>query len=290
MKKTILSAALFMAAITAQAQETVFSQDFENIDSVEEQQWGAIDGDNDGAIFGFIQTQPALVQLGFTGNVMGSMSFFFDDENNPVEVEGSDNMLLSPVVALPEGDNLSLSMRISGIGATAEAIAGYEIYLLDVEDLSNIMTIEDIWAVLDAATPLKEDVMNGPSEVQVYDISAYGGQEALVLVRHNNCEGPTYLFVDEIIITSGVLSNPGLAASAFSIYPNPVEDVLYLQGNSGLSIKEVKVTDMNGRVVKTVAMDGGQNAAVAMDGLPAGSYFVSIAAGKGTAVKQVIKK
>ena len=290
MTKTILSAALIMAAMTAKGQETVFSQDFEDFDTVEEQQWGAIDGDADGAIFGFVTTQPVLVQLGFTGNVMGSTNFYLDDENNPVEVENSDNMLLSPVLELPEEDNLSLSMRISGIGMIEEASAGYEIYVLDTNNIGDIGTIEEMWAVLDAATPLKEDVMNGPSEVQTYDISGHAGQEVIVLVRHNNCDGPTYLFVDEITITSGVLSNPELAASAFRIYPNPVEDVLHLQGNDGLSIQEVKVTDVNGRIVKTIAIDGGQNTSVVMDGLASGSYFVSIATDKGTAVKQVIKK
>ena len=290
MNKTILSAVLVMAAMASKGQETIFSQDFEDFDSVEEQQWGAIDGDADGTIFGFVTTQPALVQLGFTGNVMGSMNFYLDDENNPIEVEGSDNMLLSPVLELPEEDNLSLSMRISGVGMIEEASAGYEIYVLDTNDIGDIGTIEEMWAVLDAATPLKEDVMNGPSEVQVYDISAHAGQEVIVLVRHNNCEGPTYLFVDEITVTSGILSNPDIVAEAFSIYPNPVEDVLHLQGNDGLSIREVRVTDMNGRVVKTASMNGGQNAAVSMDGMASGSYFVSIATDKGTAVKQVIKK
>lgn len=283
---------LMAAAITAQAQqETVFEQDFEDLESVEEQQWGGVDVDGDEVTFGLIQTQPVLVQLGFTGNVMGSSNFYLDDENNPVEVEGSDNMLLAPIVTLPDNDNLSLSLRLCGIATADENdYAGYSIYIIDALEFENAETIEDLIAVVDAATPIVEDTMNGMSEVVSYDISAYQGQTVLIFIRHSESSGTTYLFADDIAVTSGLLATDKALAGSFSIYPNPAVDVINITNTIDADISAITLTDVNGKTVRTATGSVQENTILNVDGLSAGSYFLSIATNKGNVIKQIIKK
>lgn len=280
------------AVITAQAQqETVFEQDFEDLESVEEQQWGGVDVDGDEVTFGIIQTQPVLVQLGFTGNVMGSSNFYLDDENNAVEIEGSDNMLVAPVITLPDSDNLSLSLRLCGIGTEDEnAYAGYSIYVIDALEFENAETIEDLIAAVDAATPIAEDSMNGLSEVLSYDISAYQGQTILIFIRHSESSGTTYLFADDIAVTSGLLATDKTLVGSFSVYPNPATDVINISNTIGADISAITLTDVNGRIIRTTTGSTQENTTLNVDGLSAGSYFLNIATDKGNVIKQVIKK
>jgi hypothetical protein len=135
-KLLIQTLALVSSAMLSAQQTTLITQNFENPTEVQDQGWGGIDGDGDEVTFELIGTQATLVTLGFTGSVMYSSNFALDDENNPVVIEGSDNSLVSPILDLPAGQSVELSLRLAGAGATATARSHYSIYVINAEDLA----------------------------------------------------------------------------------------------------------------------------------------------------------
>ena len=73
-----------------------------------------------------------------------------------------------------------------------------------------------------------------------------------------------------------------------SIYPNPVQDRLYIEAET--EVEEVVVYDIYGRhqVAKTPSHQG--NLVVDLSNLKAGIYFVKINTEKGNIVKRIIKQ
>ncbi|MFA5556953.1 MAG: T9SS type A sorting domain-containing protein [Flavobacteriaceae bacterium] len=91
----------------------------------------------------------------------------------------------------------------------------------------------------------------------------------------------TFNFVD-------TASTGDFASSAFSIYPNPAKDIINV-ANSVDAIENVTITDMNGRVVKQVAM-GVNEGQINISDLNAGVYFVNINSNEGSLTTKIVKQ
>lgn len=78
--------------------------------------------------------------------------------------------------------------------------------------------------------------------------------------------------------------------SEFIIAPNPVSDVLTISNSNNALIDAIQITDLNGRVVKSIKVNGASNTQVNVSDLSAGIYMMNIASEQGTAVKKIIKK
>ena len=76
--------------------------------------------------------------------------------------------------------------------------------------------------------------------------------------------------------------------ASFNVYPNPVNDILYIEAET--EIEEVVVYDMFGRhqVTETPSHQG--NVAVDVSSLNSGVYFVKIVTENGETVQRFIKK
>lgn len=72
----------------------------------------------------------------------------------------------------------------------------------------------------------------------------------------------------------------------FTMYPNPVTDVLNIQSKNGLNANEIKISDMTGKVVK-VQKDA---TSVNVSNLSAGTYLIDITTNEGKATSKFIKK
>ncbi len=76
----------------------------------------------------------------------------------------------------------------------------------------------------------------------------------------------------------------------FSIYPNPVVDVLTIANSDKVSIELIKVFDLNGRTVQTENFKHNSAIQINLSRLNAGVYIVHITTNEGIAIKRVIKK
>jgi hypothetical protein len=106
---------------------------------------------------------------------------------------------------------------------------------------------------------------------------------------HNNTPQATvqtFLFLDTISLTTNLSINDNLISS-ISIYPNPVTTSLYISNDNNIEIKNISVTDINGRVIKN---ELGTLTQINVSDLNSGVYFVTIETAEGKTTKKFIKE
>lgn len=78
-------------------------------------------------------------------------------------------------------------------------------------------------------------------------------------------------------ITGPELSTKNLEGSAFSIYPNPASDVVYIQQKgSGSYASHLDVYDMSGKLLMSRGLENTEINTIATSSLPAGLYLVNL--------------
>ena len=116
-----------------------------------------------------------------------------------------------------------------------------------------------------------------------YNLDAYQSQN--VSIGINCVSNDQFGFaVDDFKVTATALSTESFFKSNFAMYPNPVKNVLNIAGNNGLSMENVVITDLNGRVVKQQNLGGVSASELNVSDLTSGMYLVTISSadGKGT--------
>jgi hypothetical protein len=109
---------------------------------------------------------------------------------------------------------------------------------------------------------------------------------------HNNTPASvnqTFLFFDTLAFTS-VLSTDSFVNNKFSVSPNPTTGLINVTNNDGITVNEITVTDLNGRVVKTTKFDNVANISINIADLSAGMYLMSIKSDAGIATKKIVKE
>ena len=149
---------------------------------------------------------------------------------------------------------------------------------------------------------ITDDRVASPWKEYTVDLSKYAGQHIWVAVRHFKSEDQFILCIDDISINNFVncqkwSHNFSLNLDAtslteeniyFDIYPNPVNDKLYIETET--EIKEVVVYDVYGRVqnLRNSKTQKLRNSIDVTD-LNSGVYFVKIVTSEGEVVKRIIK-
>lgn len=86
------------------------------------------------------------------------------------------------------------------------------------------------------------------------------------------------------------LSTADFFSKSFSIYPNPVDNVLNLSSKTNTAFNSVQIFDLNGRVVKNTNVNGVIESQINVSDLHAGMYFVEVTSDNGKATSKFIKK
>jgi hypothetical protein len=92
------------------------------------------------------------------------------------------------------------------------------------------------------------------------------------------------LAVPEIPVS---VNNIKTESEDFRMFPNPVDDILQVEGRS--SVSEISITDISGRVIKTVS-PATDKAWIDLSGVGTGIYLLKVNQGNKTSVKMVVKK
>ncbi|HEU4496382.1 MAG TPA: T9SS type A sorting domain-containing protein [Flavobacterium sp.] len=85
------------------------------------------------------------------------------------------------------------------------------------------------------------------------------------------------------------IDNFEIAKDTFSAYPNPSKGLVTISSDSDMNLQSVNVTDLNGRTVKSVKLDGSSSAQVNISDLSSGVYMMNISSDQGSATKKIIK-
>lgn len=101
------------------------------------------------------------------------------------------------------------------------------------------------------------------------------------------------LTYDNYVVTAtatvALLSNDDFTASKFAVYPNPSNGLVNISSDLNSSLNSVSITDLNGRTVKTVELNGDSSAQVNISDLSAGVYMMNINSDQGSTTKKIIK-
>lgn len=94
------------------------------------------------------------------------------------------------------------------------------------------------------------------------------------------------MYVDDVVCAVGLLSVNDFSESKFSVYPNPVTDILNIKSAS--SVENVTVYDLLGKVVLQ-SNPGKISPSIDMSGLASGAYLVQVTIGNATKTVKVLK-
>jgi hypothetical protein len=104
-----------------------------------------------------------------------------------------------------------------------------------------------------------------------------------------NATGVHALAIDNFTV-SEVLATDSFVNNKFSVSPNPTTGLINVTNNDGITVNEITVTDLNGRVVKTTKFDNVANISINIADLSAGMYLMSIKSDAGIATKKIVKE
>lgn len=105
---------------------------------------------------------------------------------------------------------------------------------------------------------------------------------------HNNtpqAATQTFLFLDSISLSTNLSSNDNFISS-INIFPNPVKSILNISNTKNIEIKNISITDINGRIVKNTS---DLITEINVSDLYSGVYFITIESAEGKTTEKFIK-
>lgn len=278
MKKVLLLASLFVGSVfTMNAQTTVWSDDFNSGDI---SGWTLIDVDGDGNDFEVFDGDYWGLP---TGQLQCIVSWSYLDATD--QALSPNNWIVSPVIDLSSASGIITLDWNVGSGAAAQFLEdAYAVYVLSA---GSTFPTSESYLHYEATIP-QYDFTNGAfNGARTIDISSFAGQEIQFAFRHFDTTDMYSLLIDDVaVVAENFASVNNALAGSFSVYPNPVKDVLNISNSVGAEINSVIVADINGRTVKQV------NAVSQIDiaDLNAGVYFVNINSNEGSLTKKIVKQ
>ncbi|THF49125.1 T9SS type A sorting domain-containing protein [Flavobacterium supellecticarium] len=213
------------------------------------------------------------------------------------------NWLISPVVTVQNGDVISfytrlgkysatntasyadnLQVRMSTNGAATvnpstgpTAVGDFTNLLVEINPTQNLTSYPTNWTQYSYTVT----GLTGPTAVKI-------GFRYFVTNGGPNGSNSDIIGIDTFSVDRP-LGTQDFFAKNFSVFPNPANDVLNIAAKNGMEIKGIQVTDLNGRIVKSVAVQGQAEAQINVSDLTAGAYFVSVQSNEGTATSKFLK-
>lgn len=113
------------------------------------------------------------------------------------------------------------------------------------------------------------------------DSAEQAGIYDLLVTDANGCTAEASLTITDI---------PNDIFKGLNIYPNPVNDVLYLEYSGSSSVLDIELTDSRGRLIQSIQEQGDFRNEISTTSLESGVYFVKIQSGETIKVVQIIKQ
>ena len=238
----------------------------------------------------------------FTGGGQsgGATSFTLCNFNSTTGTGTISNWLISPVVSLQNGDVISfytrtggtvvqypdrLELRIGTNGAAtvlpsggAASVGGFTTLALTVNPALTLTDYPLVWTQYSYTV----SGLAGPTNSRIafrYYVTD-GGPTG----DNSNIIGVDTFSVDRPLSTGEFFSQ------SFSMYPNPASNELNVMSKDNTGINLIRITDLNGRVVKSMDAKGAFESQINVSELNAGMYFVDIQTDGGKATTKFLKK
>lgn len=215
------------------------------------------------------------------------------------------NWLISPIVNVQNGDvvtfytrigkysatntasfadNLQLTMSTNGSFTANPAVDPFAVgdftnLLVEVNPSLNLTSYPATWTRYSYTVT----GLSGPTDVKFgfrYFVTD-GGSAGL---------NSDIIGIDTFSVDRPTASTQEFFANNFSIQPNPVNDVFNLTAKNGVSLENVKVIDINGRVVNEINVSDSESIQVNVSDLNSGVYFVKVQSELGVGTSKIVKQ
>lgn len=295
MKRLLLTFSLALTFAAAQAQFILV----ENFDVVPPVGWTRINQSNPA---GPSQWGQGVITQFDAGAFNGAPNSFAMVNSASAIGNGTiSNWLITPTTTLQNGDIIRffsrvglpvgqatvtypdrLEMRISTDGGASvdpsgeTSVGSYTTLALTINEGLTTTGYPTSWSLYDYTV----SGLSGPTDCRIafrYFVTNGGTQGT-----NSNIIGMDLFSIERVLETNAFFK------SNFAIFPNPVNDTLTVKNTNGISINEIDITDMNGRIVKQFKGNNNSNPINVSD-LNSGVYFLKITSDKGTGTTKIVK-
>lgn len=193
----------------------------------------------------------------------------------------NEDWLISPVIDLSSAGGSLLSVWVKSLSDTY----GLERYRIGVYVGTGVPTQSSDFTIISGGSFLSAPYLNW-SEYTT-SLSTYDGQSIRIGIKCETSDA-YMLMVDDFKITATTLKSDSFLASKFSVYPNPVNDIISINSDN-VAFENISLTDINGRVIKEATTKSVMNYNFNISDLNSGIYFLKIKTSEGILDKKIIK-
>lgn len=234
------------------------------------------------------------------GQAGGQNSFALVNFTSTSGVGTISNWLITPTITVQNGDVVSFYTRIGKFGAAAYA-DNLQLRMSTNGDFTTNPTggatgLGDFTTLLAEVNP-SLDLVSYPTSWGQISATISGLTEPTVVKfafrYYVTGGGPSGNNSDIIGIDTfsvdRTLGTQDFFAANYAVYPNPATDVLNINSKNNMTINDMQITDLNGRVVKSVKGTGVSTSQINISDLNSGVYFLKITSDLGTGTTKVVK-
>lgn len=254
---------------------------------------GGIDWANEGMPQAYIVFNPTAAQV--TNATTGTEVRNFDPKTgnkymaawaSVMPAQGgtgpNNDWLVSPVIDLTGATGSSLSVWVKSLSNSY----GLETYKIGVYTGTGMPTSGSDFTIISGATNLTAPYPAWAERTQ--SLATYDGQSIRIGILCNSVDH--YMFmVDDFKVTAATLSVDSNVQASFSVYPNPANNLINLSNSLNIVVEKVAITDMNGRTVKSLALNTASSTQIDISDLASGIYMMDISSEQGKLTKKIIK-
>lgn len=188
--------------------------------------------------------------------------------------------------SLPAGTNWALHIDFNG-GNLDPGVATFREGNAATVIPGSFTYPEDTWFLMSHEMDLDNDLI----VVRVDGVEAYSGQlysstGEIAGVDFFSIDTNNEYYIDDVFHVDGLLGVDDFSADVFSVYPNPVRDVLNI--SSKAAVESITVYDILGKVVLQ-AQPNAISPSINMGALASGAYLVNVTIGNASKTIKVIK-
>lgn len=150
-------------------------------------------------------------------------------------------------------------------------------------------TIDGIfyWSCNDVSPAIARNIQGvGGYEPAEFDVLLYGGTA--------NTAASTVKFDDYTVRATPVVNllsvDKVVADNKLAVYPNPAKNLINISNSENILLTNANITDLNGRTVKTVQLNGVTTAQINISDLASGVYMMNINSDQGSVTKKIVKE
>jgi len=296
MKKLLLSTLLLSSLFTAKAQTTVFEDSFEtytnfaianvgnwtltDVDKLVTYGFQGVNFTNTGVAKSFIVFNPTATTPPLTASATSDWTARTGSKSMVcfASAPANNDWLISPQIMLGSTGNV-----LKFWAKSCDTQFGAERFKVGI---STTGTAPADFTII-TASPYVTNPATAQWVEYTFNLDAsYDAKQVYIGINCVSNDQFGFAIDDFKVTTTGTVSNEKFFTENFNLYPNPTSDVLNISSKNGLDMKEIKITDLSGRIVKTL-----NNATtINVSDLSAGTYLIDITTNEGKASSKFVKK